>query len=712
MQFSKTKTIIHIFGLLFLAILFINFSGNPPNGLTGAPGEGTCRNCHGGNNSQGLDGEVSIGGLPATVIPGNTYPISVTVSNPNNLSLRAGFQMVALNSNNENAGSMANPSQNSTIVTTNRTYHEHSPAMEYDSNRNATWTVDWTAPEGAENETITFYAVGNITDMDNGGNTPNDHIVFTNTSTNLSGGQPQGADLAVANLTNFPAAVRRGEAAFYNFDVVNQGNITADGEYDILMYLSNDANFSADDVEAGVVPTGNTPVGTISDVTGGITAPTDLPLGNYFLLIVIDANNTIAELDETNNVLVSANTIEVLPANNPITASTNTIDALCFGTATGSIDLTVNGGNAPFSYMWSNGATTEDINDVEAGTYSATITDNDGTATTVSATVGEPQQLEINIVEVINNTCPNESSGSITVEAVGGTPPYSFQWSDANATTGATITNLPSGSITTDAMDANGCLVSLNFNLMATDEEAPTITCPDDIVSNNCATVIEYDDPVVMDNCGVFVLELMTGQESGQVFPDGTTTVTYMASDLAQNTTMCSFDVTVSNDLFAMIDDVTDATANNNDGAANITITGGTAPYGFAWILDGNVVSTEEDPTNLPAGEYTLNVSDNNGCTFTVDMIEIKMTVGLNDPAFAKNIQLYPNPTTGALTVKTTDIYENMELEIVNLMGQVVKRDFIQSNKDQIDLQGLSAGNYFAKIMIGEEVVIKKVVVE
>lgn len=712
MKFSKTKSVTHLFGLLALAILFINYSGNPPSGNTGAPGEGACNSCHGGNNPQGLDGAVTIGGLPVTVMPGTTYPISVTVSNPNALSLRAGFQMVALNSSNENAGTMANPSDNSTIVTGNRTYHEHSPAIGYDSNRNATWTVDWTAPEGADNELITFYAVGNITDMNNGGNTPNDYIVFTNQSTNLGGGQPQVADLAVANLTNFPAAVRRGEAAFYSFDVVNQGNITANGEYDILMYLSTDNNFSSDDIEAGAVPTGNTPVGTISDVTGGITAPTDLALGNYYLLIVIDANNSIEESNEDNNVLASANTIEVLPANNPITATTSVTDATCFGTATGSVDLSIMGGTVPFSYSWSNGATSEDINGVTAGTYSVTITDNDGISTTTTATINEPAELVIEIVEVVNNNCPIENNGSITVTATGGTAPYNFVWSDANATTGTTINDLPTGMISTDLTDANGCTTTLSFNLTSTDEEAPTITCPADIVSNNCATPIEYDMPMVMDNCGVFTLELMAGQASGEVFPAGTSMVTYMASDLSENTATCSFQVTVDNDLFAMIDDVTDATTGSNNGAANVTVSGGLAPYGFAWVLDGNVVSTEEDPTDLAAGTYTLNVSDNNGCTFSVDMIEIKMTVGINDPAFAKNIQLFPNPTSGNVTLKTTDIYESIDLEMVNLMGQIVKKAHIENNNYLIDLQGLSKGNYFARLTIGEEVVVKKIVIE
>ncbi|MFK7935044.1 MAG: choice-of-anchor V domain-containing protein [Saprospiraceae bacterium] len=717
MNFSKTNSILQLFCLCFCTFLFTNYSGNPPNGLTGAPGENTCRNCHSGNNAQGLDGEVLISGLPESVTAGTTYPISVTVTNPNGLSLRAGFQMVALNSNEENAGILANPSENSTVVAGNRVYHEHAPAIAYDSDRNATWTVDWIAPQTTDNETVTFYATGNITDSNDWSDTTNDLIVFATQRTTVSeddgGGGQQAADLEVTNLQNFPAAVRRGEAAFYNFDVVNSGNVIATGEYDILMYLSTDQLFSDDDIEAGVVPTGNTPIGTISEVTGGITAPVDLPLGNYYLLIVIDANNTIEELNEDNNVLVSNSTINVLPANNPLTLNIDSQDISCAGENNGSATAVVNGGNGAYQYNWSNGATSAFIDSLPFGEYTVTVTDSDGEEISANTFINEPEDLQVEIVEVINNDCPNDENGVIAINAIGGTPPYVYEWS--NGDTDNSTNGLPPGEHTVLITDANGCANQQIFNLVTNDEESPVITCPDNIVINNCDVPTEYSAPTATDNCSIESIDLIDGLASGSIFPAGVTTITYRTYDSSDNVATCSFTITIDNDLVVNIDDTTPATDTDANGVANITVNGGTLPYTFQWILGDVVVSEEEDPTNLVAGDYTLEIRDAKGCTFIGMPVTIDMTTDVFAPAFAENIKLFPNPVREKLMVQITDLNADMQIEIVNLFGQMVHQEQLKNtNSDNyfIDLQSISKGSYFVRISVNDAILVEKITVQ
>ena len=176
--------------------MFSGFPNNPPNGVTGAPGEGLCTNCHANNNPNGFDGSISLTGLPASITPNTSYTITVTSSNPNGQAVQAGFQWVALNSSNTNSGSMTGAAANSTITPSGgRTYHEHNPAQAFGAGNSVSWTVNWTSPSaGANDETITFYGASVI---GNGGGSGGDLIATTQSSGVLPG---SGADPLVVSV--------------------------------------------------------------------------------------------------------------------------------------------------------------------------------------------------------------------------------------------------------------------------------------------------------------------------------------------------------------------------------------------------------------------------------------------------------------------------------------------------------------------------------
>jgi gliding motility-associated-like protein len=122
------------------------------------------------------------------------------------------------------------------------------------------------------------------------------------------------------------------------------------------------------------------------------------------------------------------------------------VDVLCFGETTGSIDLMIASGAAPFTFLWSNEATTEDITDLVAGTYTVDITDANGCVTTVSATVSQPDApLSVTI---------SAENGIATAVTTGGSPPYTYLWSNGATTESITI---PDGTYSVRVTDANGC---------------------------------------------------------------------------------------------------------------------------------------------------------------------------------------------------------------------------------------------------------------
>jgi hypothetical protein len=126
--------------------------------------------------------------------------------------------------------------------------------------------------------------------------------------------QANAPDLTTNNLILLPGATAaRGSVYSFNFRLLNVGNATAQGNYSIKSYLSTDTNLSADDLQDGIIPTGNLiPTGlTGVPVTGALTIPATTPLGSYYILLFVDSENTISESNEQNNVVASTGTLTV-----------------------------------------------------------------------------------------------------------------------------------------------------------------------------------------------------------------------------------------------------------------------------------------------------------------------------------------------------------------------------------------------------------------
>ena len=148
---------------------------------------------------------------------------------------------------------------------------------------------------------------------------------------------------------------------------------------------------------------------------------------------------------------------------NALTASAVATSSTCNGANNGSINLTVGGGTAPFTYAWSNSASTEDISGLAPGTFTVTVTDALNCTQTASATVSEPDVLTLS--GVVKDNCSSQSNGQITLTTTGGTSTYQYSQDGGAYQSGNVFSGLAAGTYAVTVKDANNCTASANFTL-------------------------------------------------------------------------------------------------------------------------------------------------------------------------------------------------------------------------------------------------------
>ena len=146
--------------------------------------------------------------------------------------------------------------------------------------------------------------------------------------------------------------------------------------------------------------------------------------------------------------------VEVGAACDPPVLSISSENASCSDTNDGSATVTATGGTPPYSYQWSNGQTNMTATNLSPGTYAVTVTDAEDCTETASTQVGSPSALDLDFF-VIGESTPGASDGEIDLEVSGGTPGYSYNWS--NGATTQDITGLSEGIYSVTVTDANGC---------------------------------------------------------------------------------------------------------------------------------------------------------------------------------------------------------------------------------------------------------------
>jgi len=323
---------------------------------------------------------------------------------------------------------------------------------------------------------------------------------------------------------------------------------------------------------------------------------TDLAVGTY-TLIVTDANN------------ITQTSIVVLTEPAVLTESAVVNPALCFGGNEGSIQITVGGGTPPYSYNWSNGVTTSANINLIAGNYDLTITDANGCLLTQNYTITEPTEIAISGVET-HVTIFGDSDGAIDLTVTNGTPGYTFLWS--NGATTEDLNTITAGDYAVTVTDANGCTQTAMF----------TITEPTQlVVSFNASTNVSCtgfaDGTIDIDVMGAvspytFLWSNGATTEDLSDLAPGTYQVTVTDTNGALANLATAITITEPTQLADNPATITNVSCNGgNDGNITMNPTGGTPPYSYLWA---NGLGTNPAVNNLPAGTYTVTITDANGC--------------------------------------------------------------------------------------------------
>ncbi|PLX10220.1 MAG: hypothetical protein C0594_05220 [Marinilabiliales bacterium] len=423
-----------------------------------------------------------------------------------------------------------------------------------------------------------------------GGTSPYTYVWSGGQTTSSISSLPAGTYTVTVTDANFCAGSE-------SVDIGNVGGPTVNTTVnaDVTCYGGSDGTASVS-ASGGVSPyTYNWSTGAESTTITGLSA------GTYY--VTVEASNGCASSTSVSITQPSA-----------ISAVATASDVVCNGQTNGTVQLEVNGGTSPYYFSWSNGATTEDLTNVGADTYSVDITDAAGCSAFAWAQVQQPSAIVFN--ETVNDiNCNGDNTGSVVLSVSGGTSPYSYSWSGGQTT--SSLSSLTANTYQVTVSDANSCSQTGSFTLNEPSQinisyTVDGVTCYGD---NDGEVSIS-----VSGGISGYSYNWSTGASSQNITAlDGGT---YFVTVTDGNSCQEIQGVTVSEPgLLSGSTNVDNVTCyGESDGSIDLTATGGTPSYSYAWTGPNgyNGSPADGDLSALEAGSYQVVITDSHGCTGSV----------------------------------------------------------------------------------------------
>ena len=347
-------------------------------------------------------------------------------------------------------------------------------------------------------------------------------------------------------------------------------------------------------------------------------------------------------------------------------------------------------GVAPYTYLWNTGSQDDTLTGLGAGTYIITITDAFGCTGSDQVTLGTPDSIEV-MPQVNSLGCLGQSNSNITLVTTGGNAPYDYFWS--NDQWGATQTNLSGGDYTITIVDDNDCEAIATVTVTPSPYFEATligdsILCPDE--STTIAPVLSGATPF-------YTYAWSTGSTDSLLTIDTDGTYTVTISDSAGCDTILLQNIVGSPEI------TIESTITNNTDLLTpngiIVLSDIPSDYTFLW----NTGSTDASLNNLPAGTYSVTVTDGNGCVEIFEF-EVDFVSSTSEGSDKVSMSIIPNPAsaaTAAVLVFDAPLMDNQPtLQITDVTGQSIAVIRLEKGIQKVPLPlDLPVGMYLVRIL-------------
>lgn len=307
-------------------------------------------------------------------------------------------------------------------------------------------------------------------------------------------------------------------------------------------------------------------------------------------------------------------------------ASLEKRDVSCFGAHDGALNVVIEEGVEPFTFLWSDQSTGQSLTDLPAGDYSVVVRDASGAELALEASLSEPEEIVLSGVSR-PASCNGVPDGSIDITASGGAGDFVFLWS--NGAGSEDLENLAPGYYTVNVTDANGCSATSGFTVGSSN----TIDISSTQVKPDCNDSNGGIDLTVSGGIAPYTFAWSNGSTTEDLTNIGAGLYSVTVTDQGGCFKKAAFFIKENNTLVVSGATSPATCADNSAGSIELSVTGGTAPYSYQWS-DGE---TAADRSGLTSGYYTVVVTDAKGCTanagFTISTQTFQVQRKVEEPS-------------------------------------------------------------------------------